>query len=126
MIGGVPLQGGGGIVALVIPLVIMVAVFAGLAKMLMKAGEPWWGALPIINIYFIVKLSGKPIWWIILLFVPLVNFVAWILINIDVSKNFGQGIGFGLGLSFLSVIFYPLMGFGDYRYQRGGAGGARR
>ena len=43
-------------------------------------------------------------------------------IDIDVATQFGQGLGFGIGLAILSIIFWPLLGFGDYEYQ--GAAGA--
>lgn len=35
----------------------------------------------------------------------------------DLAKSFGKGIGFTLGLIFLSFIFIPLLGFGDARYE---------
>jgi hypothetical protein len=34
-----------------------------------------------------------------------------------VARAFGRGIGFGLGLAFLGVVFFPILGFGDYRYR---------
>jgi len=32
------------------------------------------------------------------------------------SKSFGKDVGFTLGLLFLSIIFYPILGFGDAKY----------
>jgi arginine exporter protein ArgO len=46
-----------------------------------------------------------------------INFFATIKISIDLAGKFNKGILFGLGLTFLSFIFYPLLGFGDYQYQ---------
>ena len=37
--------------------------------------------------------------------------------SIDIARNFGKGDVFGLGLAFLGVIFYPILGFGNARYQ---------
>jgi hypothetical protein len=34
-----------------------------------------------------------------------------------VSKAFGNGGGFALGLWIVAFIFWPLLGFGDYTYQ---------
>jgi hypothetical protein len=65
----------------------------------------------------LLEIAGKPIWWIILLLVPGVNVVIAIIISIEVAKNFGKGTGFGLGLAFLGFIFYPILGFGDAKYQ---------
>jgi hypothetical protein len=65
----------------------------------------------------LLQIAGKPIWWIVLFFIPVVNFVVAIIVSIDVAKNFGKGTGFGLGLAFLSPIFYPILGFGSAQYQ---------
>ena len=120
----VPLQnggGGGGAVALlifVVPLLIAAVVIAGMWKAFAKAGEPGWAAIiPIYNIYVMVKISDNPWWWLILFLIPVLNIVALFKINIDVAKQFGQGLGFGLGLAILPIIFWPLLGFGDYQYQ---------
>ena len=116
-----PLQGmggrAGGIVALLIYLAILVAVIAGVWKTFEKAGEPGWAAIiPIYNLYILVKITGNEWWWLILFFIPVLNLLAGIKIGIDVAKAFGQGLGFGLGLVFLGFIFFPLLGFGNYRY----------
>lgn len=115
----VPLQGGGGgIVGLLFPLLIFAVVVAGMWKAFEKAGEPGWAAIiPIFNVYKIIQISGNDWWWLILFFLPILNFIALIKISIDVAKMFGQGLGFGLGLAFLSFVFWPLLGFGDYQYQ---------
>lgn len=124
--GMVPLQTGGGggggaiagIVMLLVYLAIIVAVVAGMWKAFEKAGKPGWAAIiPIYNLYVMIKISDNAWWWLILFFIPLLNIVAAFKINIDVAKVFGQGIGFGIGLALLGVIFWPLLGFGDYEYQ---------
>ena len=108
----------GGLLVFVIYLAVVVAVIAGVWKMLVKAGQPGWGILiPIFNFYLLIKVAGRPGWWLILLFVPIVNFVVTIIIPIDIAKNFGKGIGFALGLIFLGFIFYPILGFGDAQYR---------
>ena len=61
----------------------------------------------------LLQVAGKPLWWIVLFIIPFVNFVAAILVSLDVAKNFGKGAGFGIGLGFLPFIFYPLLGFSD-------------
>ena len=37
------------------------------------------------------------------------------------SKSFGKGAGYTVGLVFLGIIFYPMLAFGDAQYI--GAGG---
>ncbi|QDV44237.1 hypothetical protein Enr13x_40990 [Stieleria neptunia] len=114
--------GGGGVVGLLIlliQLVIIVVIVAGLWKTFEKAGKPGWGAIiPIYNVVLLLEIAGRPIWWIVLMLIPLVNIIVAIVISIDIAKNFGKGAGFGIGLAFLGFIFYPILGFGDAQYQR--------
>lgn len=116
----VPLQGGSGgsIIEPILTLALTVVVFAGFWKIFEKAGEPGWAAIiPIYNLYVLIKVSGNAWWWLILFFIPVLNLLAAAKISIDVAGKFDKGILFGLGLTFLSFIFYPLLGFGDYQYQ---------
>jgi len=38
------------------------------------------------------------------------------MVTISVAKNFGKGVGFALGMLFLSPIFYPMLAWGDAQY----------
>jgi hypothetical protein len=115
----VPLQSGGsGGIELFVTLALTIVVFAGLWKTFEKAGEPGWAAIiPIYNLYVLVKISGNAWWWLILLFIPVVNFFATAKVSINVAGKFDRGVLFGLGLMFLSFIFYPVLGFGGYQYR---------
>ena len=48
---------------------------------------------------------------------PILFLVVWILICNAISKNFGQGAGFTVGLVLLSVVFVPILAFGDYQWK---------
>lgn len=115
----VPLQSSGsGNIELLATIALTIVIFAGFWKTFEKAGEPGWAAIiPIYNLYVLVKISGNAWWWLVLFFVPVINFFATLKICIDLAGKFNKGILFGLGLTFLSFIFYPLLGFGDYQYQ---------
>jgi len=85
-------------------------------KVFVKAGQPGWACIiPIYNIYIMTKIGGKPWWWIFLvLFIPFV-FSIW-LTNM-ISKSFGKDEGFTVGLILLGVVFWPILGFGNTKYQ---------
>jgi Family of unknown function (DUF5684) len=111
-------QSSGGVVGGIIGLAVAVLMIAAMWKVFSKAGQPGWAAIiPIVNMYFLCKVAGRPGWWVILLFIPLLNFIIWIILAIDVAKNFGKGTGFGIGLAFLGIIFFPILGFGSAQYQ---------
>ena len=96
---------------------VMLVVFAGIWKTFVKAGKPGWASLiPIYNVWVMLQIAGKPGWWLILLLIPLVNLVVAVLVSIGIANRFGKGTGFGLGLAFLGLIFYPILGFGDAEY----------
>jgi hypothetical protein len=111
-------NGGGGAIFLIVYLAIVVLAIAGVWKTFAKAGKPGWGAIiPIYNIVLLVEIAGRPIWWVVLLLIPFVNLVVFIIVAVDVARNFGKGAGFGLGLAFFGFIFYPILGFGSAQYQ---------
>ncbi len=108
-----------GIGFLVAFLALPFLMIAGMWKTFSKAGQPGWAAIiPIFNVYILLKIVDRPVWWLVLFFIPLVNFIIAILVSIDLAKAFGRGAGFGLGLVFLAPIFYPLLGFGSAQYQK--------
>ena len=106
-----------GIVPIIIWIVFTVFFIAVGWRVYTKAGKPGWAVLvPIYNLVVFLQIINRPLWWIVLFFVPVVNFVVAIIMVIDLAKSFGKGVGFGLGLLFLGIIFYPLLAFGDAEY----------
>ena len=108
---------------IVIWLLVTVFLIAAMWKVFSKAGQPGWACLiPIYNLYVWCKIVGRPGWWIILMLIPLVNFIIAIILCIDMAKSFGKGVGFGLGIAFLGFIFLPILGFGSAQYVGASAG----
>jgi len=113
----------GMIVFLLFYLAVIVIIIAGLWKIFTKAGHAGWLAIiPIVNLYFICKIAGRPGWWIILLLIPIVSLIITIIVYYDLAKSFGRGLWTTLGLIFLSPIFIPILGFGSAEYQGPSAG----
>ena len=109
----------GAIVGLLVAVLLIVALW----KIFTKAGQPGWASLiPIYNIYIWCKIVGRPGWWVILMLISFVNFIIAIILCIDPAKSFGNGVGFGVGLAFLGIIFFPVLGFGSAQYQGPAAG----
>jgi hypothetical protein len=104
--------------ALLIPMLIVAAIMIiAHWKIYEKAGKPGWAAIiPIYNAIVLLEIVGKPVWWIILFFIPCVNIVFLVWVTNLLSKSFGQSEGFTVGLLLLGVVFYPILGFGNYQY----------
>ena len=112
----------GGLIFLwvVVAYVLYALAYFGIFK---KAGKPTWAAfVPIYNIIVLLEVVGRPVWWIILFLIPIVNLVIFIIVMNDLSKSFGHGVGFTIGLIFLSWIFMMILGFGSSQYRGPAAG----
>jgi hypothetical protein len=97
---------------------VYVLVVAGWWMTFTKANEDGWKAIiPFYNLYVLLKIVGREGWWLILFFIPIVNFVVWILVSIDLAKSFGQSGWFAVGLIFLPFVFAVILGFGSATYQ---------
>jgi hypothetical protein len=104
-------------VILIPALIISVIVIISYWKIFEKAGKPGWAAIiPIYNIIVLLEIVGKPVWWIILFIIPCVNIIFLVWTTNLLSKSFGQSEGFTVGLLLLGVVFYPILGFGNYKY----------
>ena len=103
-----------------VEIAVLVLLIAGMWKVFQKAGKPGWAAIiPIYNIIVLLQITGKPIWWLVLYFIPFVNVVVLVLVCVALARRFGKGVAFAIGLALLPFIFYPILGFGDATY--GGA-----
>ena len=98
-------------------LIVVLLIVIGMWKVFVKAGKPGWAAIiPIYNIIVLLEITGKPIWWFILMLIPLVNLIVFIIVLVELAKRFGKGVGFAIGLLILPFLFYPILGFGDAQY----------
>jgi hypothetical protein len=103
---------------IVLLLAVVVVMIASMWKVYEKAGQPGWACIiPIYNLYIITKIIGKPGYWTVLMLIPIVNYIFIIWSYNLISKKFGKDVGFTLGLIFLSFIFWPILGFGDAKYE---------
>lgn len=79
-------------------------------KIYKKLGLPGWGVIvPIYGQWILLKAVDLPGWLSIL---PVANGIALIVANYRLAGKFGKSAGFGLGLVFLTPIFYMILGFG--------------
>lgn len=80
------------IVELVVVFILFIILpYFGLWKLFEKAGQAGWQAIiPIYNAYVMIKLNGKPVWWIVLVLIPGINILVLIGITVDFLKSFGK------------------------------------
>ncbi len=111
------------IAMLAVVVAIIGAILAGLWQTYEKAGEAGWkGIIPIYNIWVLMEIIGRPGWWLILFFIPVLGTIIWIIVCLDLAKSFDHGPGFAIGLMILPFIFFILLGWGESQYQGAMAG----
>ncbi|KAA8475868.1 signal peptidase I [Arcticibacter tournemirensis] len=100
-----------GILLILLPITILRVI--GLWKLFEKAGRPGWEAvIPGYCIYIMIKLSGRPAWWMIWYFIPVINIIMIIGVRIDFVKCYGKFTFLQhAGAVLLSFIVFPLWGF---------------
>ncbi len=60
-------------------------------KLFEKAGKPGWSALvPVYGNYIWLELIGKPVWWLILLYIPIVGILVFVSMVIELAKAYGK------------------------------------
>ena len=99
-------------------LVWLILVVVGFWKVFTKAGQPGWAAIiPIYNVLVQLRIIGRPWWWVLLwLFVPIVGWIVYIIMMLNLAKSFGRGVGFGIGLILFPAIWGLILGFGSSQY----------
>jgi hypothetical protein len=101
-----------------------VVVLIGMWKVFAKAGQPGWAVLiPFYNIIVLLRVAGLPWYWVFAVFLPIIpvlGVLAYMVLAVmclhRISTRFGQGVGFTIGLTLLSPIFFLILGFGSSKY----------
>jgi hypothetical protein len=106
-------------------LIIGIFVVVCLWKIFGKAGQPgWYSLIPIWNTITMLKIAGRPWWWIFLFFIPFLNIIFFIMAIISLGNSFGKGAAFSIFLLMcLSPIGMGILAFGGSPYL--GPGGRR-
>ena len=72
-------------------LIIQVIHFLGTWKLYIKAGrKPWEAIIPIYNAVVLTKIIKRPNWWVILLFIPIINLLMFPVIWVETVRSFGK------------------------------------
>lgn len=103
----------------VVALVFAVVTIVALWKVFTKAKQPGWAAVvPLYNAYILLKMIGRPVWFLVLFFVPVVNLIVALIMSIDLAKVFGKSPLFGVFLNFLlAPIGWLIIAFDKSEYK---------
>ena len=72
-------------------LIIQIIHFLGTWKLYQKAGrKPWEAAVPIYNGIVLMKIINRPWWWVLLLFIPIINLLMFPVVWVETIRSFGK------------------------------------
>ncbi|UGU16714.1 signal peptidase I [Sinomicrobium kalidii] len=88
-------------------LILQLVHFAGTWKLYQKAGRQAWEALvPVYNAVILMKIINRPWWWVILLFIPIVNLIMFPVIWVETARSFGKNSTTDTWLTLLTLGLY--------------------
>jgi hypothetical protein len=104
------------VVILIIVLIQIIAMWV----LFEKAGRPGWAAIvPFYSMWVLAEVGDKSGWMgLAMCFcgaIPVVGnmlqLILWVTISLGVARTFDRGVGFGIGLSVVPFVFYPILAF---------------
>ena len=88
-------------------LIIQVIHGLGTWKLYIKAGRQAWEAfIPVYNGVVLMKIINRPVWWVILLFLPIVNMIMFPVVWVETARSFGKNKPLDTALAILTLGFY--------------------
>ncbi|MDO5971692.1 signal peptidase I [Flavivirga aquimarina] len=92
---------------LIFILIIQVIHGLGTWKLYIKAGRQAWEAfVPVYNGVVLMKIIKRPWWWVILLFLPIVNLIMFPVVWVETARSFGKNSPMDTFLAIITFGFY--------------------
>lgn len=88
-------------------LIAQVIHFLGTWKLYVKAGRKAWEALiPVYNAIVLMQIINRPKWWVVLLFIPIINLLMFPVVWVETIRSFGRNSLLETWLVILTLGFY--------------------
>ena len=88
-------------------LLVQIIHFLGTWKLYEAAGKKRWEAtIPVYNAIVLMKIIGRPTWWTILLFIPIINLIMFPVIWVETLRSFGKRTTLDTFLGIITFGFY--------------------
>lgn len=88
-------------------LIVQVIHFLGTWKIYVAAGrQAWEASIPVYNAIILMKIIGRPTWWTLLLFIPIINLIMFPVIWVETLRSFGKRSTLDTILGIVTCGFY--------------------
>tara|TARA_R110002020_G_scaffold203146_5_gene406573 strand:- start:16711 stop:18405 length:1695 start_codon:yes stop_codon:yes gene_type:complete len=88
-------------------LILQIVHFLGTWKLYVKAGrKAWEAAVPVYNAIVLMQIINRPKWWVVLLFIPIINLLMFPVVWVETIRSFGKNGLLDTWLVILTLGFY--------------------
>ena len=110
-----PALPGLGILALVLLFYVYLALCLQKIAEKTNTDNAWWAWIPILNVLLLLRIADKPLWWILQLVIPLVNFIIAILVWVAVCQARGKSpwLVVGMLVPGVNLVVLGYLGFSE-------------
>lgn len=70
----------------------------------------WFAWIPILNVILMLQIAKKPVWWILLMLIPIVNIVIMVLVWMAIAEQAGKENWWGILIALVPVVNLILLG----------------
>lgn len=96
--------------------------FGGSWKLYQKAGRKSWEALiPVYNAVVLMQIIRRPKWWVVLLFIPIINLMIFPVVWVETLRSFGKksSLDTALGILTFGLYTYTINYSDNVQYEQG-------
>ncbi|RNL75218.1 signal peptidase I, partial [Sinomicrobium pectinilyticum] len=68
--------------------------------------KAWEALVPVYNAVILMKIINRPWWWVILLFIPIINLIMFPVIWVETARSFGRNSTTDTWLAILTLGLY--------------------
>ncbi len=58
--------------------------------------DDWFAWIPVLNLVLVLRIANRPAWWIVLLFIPIIQVIVSVIVWMDVAKAMGKEEWWGI------------------------------
>ncbi|MFT6934180.1 MAG: signal peptidase I [Maribacter sp.] len=88
-------------------LLVQVVHFLGTWKLYVKAGrKAWEAAIPIYNAVILMQIINRPKWWVLLLFIPIINLLMFPVLWVETIRSYRRNTTLESWLVIFTLGFY--------------------
>ena len=92
---------------LIFLLIVQIVHGLGTWKLYTKANRKAWEAfIPIYNAVIFMKIINRSPWWVILLFLPIINLIMFPVVWVETARSFGKNTYTDTFLAVVTLGFY--------------------